>query len=247
MKTKKIVIIAITLLLILNLGYLPASRAESFLGKFERGVEQEIGYYNYQSLIRQKRPIELKPAQAKRIQHIFDELVAHSSRSNEVNYTLTIVNDPAINAFAVPGGYIFINTGLIDFAQSDGEIAGVIGHEIAHVDRKHTMKSLYRTVGMSALWSLAMHKNDSSYKEVLNRVAGVSMTLIQLGYSRGAEFEADAYGVQMMKAAGYSTQELLNFWQRVDAASNDNQLPAIFQLFSTHPPIKDRIAAIEQL
>lgn len=246
MKTKKIGMIAIILLFIMNLAYLPAIRAESFLGKFERGVEQEIGYYNYQSLIRQKSPARLKPAQAKRIQRIFEQLVAQSSRSDEVEYTLTIVEDPAINAFAVPGGYIFVNTGLIDFAQSDGEIAGVIGHEIAHIDRKHTMKSLYRTVGMSALWNLAMYKNDSSYKEVLNRVAGVSMTLIQLGYSREAEFEADAYGVRMMTAAGYSKNELLNFWKRVDAQSG-NELPSIFQMFSTHPPVKERIAAIEEI
>ena len=246
MKTKKIGMIAIILLFIMNLAYLPAIRAESFLGKFERGVEQEIGYYNYQSLIRQKSPARLKPAQTKRIQRIFEQLVAHSSRSDEVEYTLTIVEDPAINAFAVPGGYIFVNTGLIDFAQSDGEIVGVIGHEIAHIDRKHTMKSLYRTVGMSALWNLAMYKNDSSYKEVLNRVAGVSMTLIQLGYSREAEFEADAYGVRMMTAAGYSKNELLNFWKRVDAQSG-NELPSIFQMFSTHPPVKERIAAIQKI
>lgn len=238
--------IAIVFIIILNMVWLPAGRAESFLGKFEREVEQEIGYYNYQSLIRQKRPAKLEKVQAQRVQRIFSRLVARASRSGEIKYTLTIVNDPAVNAFAVPGGYIFINTGLIDFAQSDGELAGVIGHEIAHIEKKHTMKSLYRSVGMSALWNLAMYKNDSSYKQTLNRVAGVSMALIQLGYSRDAEFEADAYGVRMMTAAGYSKDELLNFWRRV-ASRSGAEMPAVFQLFSTHPPIKERISAIEKL
>lgn len=246
-RNRKIFIIGIALFIIFNVSHLPASRAASIFDAFEGGIEKEIGYYNYSSLIRQKKPVQLSVDESRRLDVIFSNLVAHSSRNRQVNFKLTVVKDPTINAFALPGGYVFINTGLLDFARSDAEIAGVLGHEIGHIDCKHGMKTLYRTVGMAAMWSLVMHKNDSRYKDTLNRIAGVSMALVQLGYSREAEFEADQYGVKLMTSSGYSKADLLNFWKRVAAEEGSGEMSGFFKFLSTHPPLSERIQRIENI
>lgn len=247
MAKRKIITISVFIWLILSLSPLPDSHAASFFNSLQSGLEQEIGHSTYQSLMKQNRVANLSEAETQRVNEIFERLAANAGRREELKYNLTVVADPAVNAFAVPGGYIFVNTGLLSFAKSDGAVAGVLGHEIGHVEKKHSMAALYRTVGMTAIVSLALHKNDTKYKKALEALGGVTISLIQLGYSRAAEFEADEYGTKLMMTAGYNKEELLDFWRQMAAENDGQESSGFLKLLSTHPPTSERIERLEAL
>lgn len=243
MRLKKILFLLLCLIALIGLQ--PVGHAASVFQSFDRNLENEIGYFNYQTVITRERIVQLPQNETSRINNIFNRLVAQTERKQEIKYRLEVVKDDSVNAFALPGGYIFVNTGLLSFAQSDAELAGVLGHEIGHIENRHSMKALYRTAGATVGWKVLMYRNQSKNKLNLNRLAGLSMTMVQLGYSREAEFEADRFGVELMQASGYNKQELINFWKRVESSSGGrNELNGIFKFFSTHPPLKERIDRI---
>lgn len=246
MAKRKAITISLFIGLIIIFSPLPVSHAASLFNSFQSGLEQEIGLTTYQSLMKQKRVAELSETETRRVNEIFERLVVHAERK-ELTYNLTVVADPAVNAFAVPGGYIFLNTGLLSFAKSDGAIAGVLGHEIAHVEKKHSMNSIYRSVGMTVVVSLALHKNDSKYKKTLEALSAVTISLVELGYSRAAEFEADEYGTQLMMKAGYNKEELLDFWRQMASENDGGESSGLLKLLSTHPPTSERIERLEAL
>ena len=221
--------------------------AASWLDSVSLSLEQEIGNNTYQDITSKKEVVQLHGEHLDRLNSIFSRLVAQSGRRNEVQYSLTVLRDDTINACAAPGGYVFINTGLLRFAQTDGELAGVLGHEIAHVDRRHSMQAIARAVGMTILLQLIMEKSDSKRKKTMAAVSGVALSLMQLGYSREAEYQADQYGVRFMVQAGYNKRDILNFWRRMEAKAGNSKTPGIYTLFSTHPPTSERIKRIEAM
>lgn len=221
--------------------------AASFLDNISLGLERNIGQSNYETVIREKRVVQLAQPQAARVGNLFRSLVNACGRSRELHFTLTVLQDDGVNAFALPGGYVFVNTGLLNYVKSDGELAGVLGHEIAHIDRKHGMRAVYRSVGFSALIAfLSGNGRNLEDREQIRRLAAVSMNLAQLGYSREAEYEADRLGVQLMESAGYDKRALLRFWSRLAAAA-DSKTPAFMTMFATHPLTRERIKRIEMM
>lgn len=221
--------------------------ADNFFDSLSLSLEKEIGYISYQQILAQKEVVQLPKDQEQRLNSIFAKLVKESKRNNEVDYSLAVVKDDTVNAFALPAGYIFVHTGLLSYVQSDGELAGVLAHEIAHVDRRHSMKTISRTIGMNVLLGLIINKSSKKRKEEISKIGVVAINLAQLGYSREAEYEADAYGVKFMTAAGYSKEEFLNFWRRMEDQAGGGESPAFLQLFSTHPPTSERIKKIEAM
>lgn len=216
-----------------------------FFDSLELALEKEIGRNAYEEIVAEMRVMKLPAAEENRLQSIFRRLVAVCERKKELQYTLTVVEDNTVNAFALPGGYIFVHTGLLAFAESDGEIAGVLAHEIAHVDRKHSMSQLKRQIGMAFLLQLALKKSNA--KEDIAKLGAIVINLAQLGYSREAEFEADRYGVYYMEKAGFNRKEILNFWQRLLDRTGGKEDPAFLYLFSTHPPTTERMKRIREL
>lgn len=217
--------------------------AGSFLEELELSLEKQIGRDSYESIITQKKVIQLSEAEAHRLKNIFTPLVEACSRKNEITFSLTVVEDETVNAFALPAGYIFVHTGLLDYVQSDGELAGVLAHEIAHVDRKHSMSAIKRQLGIALLFQIFLSDAGAELKKIGN----LAVNLTQLGYGREAEYEADRYGVYFMERAGYQRGEILNFWRRLVKQSGGEEDPVILQLFSTHPPTSERIKRIEAL
>ena len=238
-------ILCLTMILCCLLFFSVLGTAASFFDALELSLEKSIGEDTYQSIIAEKKVVHLPEKETARLNSIFTRLVNCCSRSQELSFGLTVVKDETVNAFALPAGYIFIHTGLITFAQSDGEIAGVLAHEIAHVDRKHSMNMIKRQLGMSLILRLLFDPEESP--EVLNRIGNIAINLAQLGYSREDEFEADRYGVYFMEEAGYQRTDILNFWHRMQAASGGEKNPAFLQLFSTHPPTTERVKRIQAL
>ncbi|MGE5604243.1 MAG: M48 family metalloprotease [Bacteroidota bacterium] len=221
--------------------------ANNLIDALSLGLEKEIGYHTYQQIIAKNEIVKLSQAKEDWLNSMFINLVKQTKRQTEIEYSVAVVKDDTVNAFALPAGYIFVHTGLLSYIKSDGELAGVLAHEIAHVEKRHSMKTISRTIGMSVLLSLIVDKSSEKRREQISKIGAVAISLAQLGYSREAEYEADAHGVNYMRAAGYNKNELLNFWKRMEAESGGDKNPAIFQLFSTHPPTSERIKKIEAM
>lgn len=237
----------ILIMLIVLISLPPNIFAKNLLESFSLSLEKEIGYNSYQQIITQKEVVQLPKAKENWLNSMFTNLVKQSGRQTEIKFNVGVVKDETVNAFALPGGYIFVHTGLLSYIKSDGELAGVLAHEIAHVDRRHSMDTITRTIGMSVILSLIVEKSSDKRKKQISQIGAVAINLTELGYSREAEYEADAYGVKFMKSAGYNKAELLNFWRRMEGESGGKDNPAFLQLFSTHPPTGERIKRIEAM
>lgn len=208
------------------------------------GLEQEIGYLDYRRIIATNPPLQLAQPQAARLQAIFNRVVAASNRKDELKFSLTVIRDNSINAFSLPGGYVFVNSGLLDFARSDDELAGVLGHEIAHIDRNHSMKSMARILGMSLFARFLVTSSSAERQQLTNTFVQCSMSLAMFGYSRELEYEADRFGVAFLEKAGYDKKGLISFWRRYQTDRGDDSTSGLFRMFATHPPVNDRLARI---
>jgi predicted Zn-dependent protease len=168
------------------------------------------------------------------INDIGQKLAAQSTRPN-INYVFSVVDDDSINAFATMGGRVYINTGLIETAANEAELASVIGHEIAHIAGKHAieqMKSQARNQGILAAAGL-----DQSQIVQL----GVAIAL-DFPHSRGDETEADNLGFDMLTKAGYAPEAMASFMTKLMNASGGGGRPTFL---STHPSTGDRVSRLQ--
>jgi predicted Zn-dependent protease len=153
------------------------------------------------------------------------------------DYRFHVIDSKEINAFALPGGNMFMFTGLMDRIQSDNELAAVTGHEMTHVRKQHWAKAVAnqqkRELGIAVLLGLT-HANRS-----LQQVAGGVDALVGLKYSRSEEDEADAGGLQDMVDAGYDPHGMLDLFHTLQTASQGSGQPPSF--LSDHPLTSERI------
>ena len=161
-------------------------------------------------------------------------------------WEFVIFEDVQINAFALPGGKVGIYTGLINLADSDDEIAAVIGHEIAHVTSRHGAERISQAMlaGIGGL-AVAVATDDSKNREGYMLGYTALATLGTLGYSRLQETEADAVGLRFAAGAGYDPRAAITFWEKMKAKkSPGSRMPA---WLSTHPSDDQRIAKLKEL
>ena len=173
------------------------------------------------------------------IDQLGQHLANHSQRRN-ITYHFKVVNTDVVNAFAVPGGYLYVNIGLIRAAENESELAGVIGHEIGHVVGKHGVKQMTRQLGLAAVAQLALGENQSKLKQM---VANLAANGVLMKYSRDAERAADIYAVQEMYDAGIDPEGMATFFEKL-LKLQKSKPSKLQQLFSTHPPTTERIAAV---
>ena len=148
-----------------------------------------------------------------------------------------VVENNEINAFAMPGRHLVVHTGLIDFADHEDEIAGVIAHEIAHIESGHVVKKLGKEIGLSILMNLSL--GDIGGEVVRNALSTITST----AYDRSLEKEADLKAVDYMIAAKMNPTYLASFLEKLDKQS---QTPEVLQWVSTHPDSKERVSYINQ-
>jgi predicted Zn-dependent protease len=157
------------------------------------------------------------------------------------------VNLGDLNAFSLPGGYVYVNRGLVEKVHTEGELAGVLAHEIAHVALRHgthQMTQAYAAqTGLGLLERLLGGNNPGSTTRVLEAVGGLGLNTLFLKFSRSAESEADAYGARIMARSGYSPVEMASFFHFMaqQAASNPSKVATFF---SDHPSPANREAHI---
>ncbi|MBQ73681.1 MAG: hypothetical protein CMQ20_01510 [Gammaproteobacteria bacterium] len=169
------------------------------------------------------------------------ERVARESSRPELVFHFTILNDDMINAFALPGGYVYVTRGMLTHMNSESELAAVLGHEVAHITEKHALRRQNRQKGLNILNTvLAIGTGQPGIYELGNIFGGVLLT----GYSREYELEADEVGAKYMAKAGYSPEAMLKTIEilkakdriEIEQARIENRKPAVYHGFlSTHP------------
>jgi predicted Zn-dependent protease len=222
-------------------GPFSTSHAESLWFK----LEKEIGFTSYQQLLREKQILRLTPGKQRQLQQIFADLTVHSKRNTEINFSLTVVADPEINAYALPGGYVIVNTGLLEFADGPGELAAALAHEIGHIDCKHGINAISRTIGLTLALQLLANRTD--HPDRLKQLGAVAIVLSQKGYSRSAEYQADQTGARLLEVAGYSPHDMVRFFHKLEQQSScATSRFFLWKLIDTHPPFPERIKRIRQ-
>lgn len=155
---------------------------------------------------------------------------------NDFAWKLKIIDDDStLNAFCVAGGYIYVYTGLIKFLDNEAQLAGVLAHEIAHADNRHTTSQMLSQYGLSIAVGLVIGTDASAVVEIGKNLLGLS-------FSREDEAEADASAVLYMSQTEYDPREVGGFFKKMIEKNKDTPIP---ELFSTHPASANRVADIE--
>lgn len=189
------------------------------------------------------------PALQAYVNRIGQRLVANSDDAGKP-YTFTVIDSPDINAFALPGGYIYINRGLLAYLESEAELAGVLAHEIAHVTAGHHGEQQAAGVTNKVVATTAYILTGSGDLANASNMYGAELVS---GYGREMELEADGLGAQYMYATGYNPDALLEVigvlksqeqYQRVNAKSGGKKVATYHGLYSTHPRNDQRLKKV---
>ncbi len=199
--------------------------------KADMDIKREYGVYNDSEL---QRYVERVGKRA-----------AFSSHRPHLPYHFTVVDTPMVNAFALPGGYIYITRGLLAQINSEAELAGILGHEIGHVTAKHGVKRVQAILGYSTFFDIAQVAGleiPGQWKQIRDLL----FSLILLGYGRKDEFQADRLGVEYNFKAGYQPREIVRFLRQLRRMEKDEP-KGIEILLASHPPTSERISKAEEI
>lgn len=175
------------------------------------------------------------------LQSMCDQLVnsGELEYADKFDYKVHIIDADVLNAFAAPGGNMYFYTGLIKFLDKEDDLMGVMGHEIAHADRRHSVKQMIQNYGVQFLLGAALGDNPGAVEAVL---AGVAGTGASLKFSREHESEADEYSVQYLSKTNYRCDGAAAFFQKMDSLGLTSGVP---EFLSTHPAPENRIEDIK--
>ena len=175
------------------------------------------------------------------INEVGQRLVAVSDR--KLPYEFHVLNNSTPNAWALPGGKIVINRGLLTELDSEAELAAVLGHEITHAAARHTARNLSRGMLLQgAVLATVIATRDSDYAQLAQLGAGIGAQLVTQKYGRDAEREADYYGMQYMSRAGYAPQGAVDLQKTFVELSEGKRADWLSGLFASHPPSQERVA-----
>lgn len=171
-----------------------------------------------------------------RVESIFKRIVAVCDRQDIV-YTIRVVDEDVMNAFSLPGGYVYIYKGLINKVDNDDELAGVIAHEVAHIVAKHAMKRIQAAYGAMILQGGAIASGNYAL------AAGIDLTASSVVFanSRDDEFESDRLGVKYLRLAGFKTTGMKSMLGKLLINQNKEPLRPL-NYWRTHPYLPQRIA-----
>jgi beta-barrel assembly-enhancing protease len=216
-----------------------------FIGKISGSTEKEVrlGREAAAEVDRQAKFIE-DPIITEYVNRVGQNIVLHSDA--KVPFTIKVIDSDEVNAFALPGGFFYVNKGLLLAADNEAELAGVMAHEIAHVAARHAVENQakaslleYAAIGGSIFLG-------GIPGLIYQNTAGIGLLGIFMKFSRGAEEEADKLGVQYMYAAGYDPGAMATMFEKLEA-KNKKKPGLIARAFQTHPAPPDRRASAQAL
>jgi len=185
------------------------------------------------------------PAAVKYINLIGKALVLGTDRQ-DYPYTFNILDSMEINAFSCPGGQIFITRGLWEAVVSEAELAGILGHEIAHVTRRHVVKEVQKSNFFSMVTEEALNEVGG---EQFNQIADhIVDNIFANGFSRSSEYEADKLGTTYAAQLGYYPAGLAEFLARdIAPAEDDEEIAGVGALYRGHPPVRQRVSKLDDM
>lgn len=212
--------------------------SDKFFGWLGGSQEKEIAIGRQLALqVEQQAKLVEDPIVTEYVNRIGQNIVLHSDA--KVPFTIKVIDSDEVNAFALPGGFFFVNKGLILAADNEAELAGVMAHEIAHVAARHAMENQGKgtLINYGALAGIIF--GGPIVSTVLQNTGGIFAGLASLKFSRGAEEEADNLGVQYLYASGYDPLAMSTMFEKL-ASRNKKKPGSIQKLFSSHPQSIDR-------
>ena len=193
--------------------------------------EVEIGKQTNQQILQQYQLYE-GPQIKQYVSNLGQELI-NSSDSRDIPFTFQVVESDEVNAFATPGGFVYVTTGLLRTAENRAQLASVVAHEIAHINERHGVKGLKQAVAAQGIANTVGVDSDA--------LAQMAYRLtVDLPRSRSFEYEADRSGLQMLQQAGYPPQAFANFLAKLEGGGGTPEF------IRTHPTSQNRIEAISQ-
>jgi len=206
-------------------------------------IEKEIaiGKAMAQQVEAQSKLID-DPVISEYVNRVGQNLVRNSDA--KVPFTIKVVDSDVINAMALPGGFFYVNSGLILAADNEAELAGVMAHEIAHVAARHTTRQLTR-YQFANYMSLPLIFVGGGIGLAAREAVGIGIPMTFLKFSRSFEAEADYLGIQYMYKAGYDPNEFVNFFEKIQA--QEKKKPgSMAKVFTDHPQTPDRITKSQE-
>lgn len=213
--------------------------------------KQEAFYYSTDKEVQMGRSIAVQvkkaykssvdPLMEKRVQDIGRKIAAVSDRK-DIDYYFAVLDEDEINAFALPGGYIYVNRGLVEKAENDDELACVLAHEVGHIVARHSIKKLQALQAYSVLRLLVAATPSSGE---VGAASDAAFTEILLGYSREDELLADQLGTRYAKLAGYDPNAMVSFLRKLQEVNKRRPL-APKSYFRTHPYVSDRVRVVKE-
>lgn len=190
--------------------------------------------------IQQKMKILADTTLQQRLNSIGNRIAMASDRQ-DLRYNFKTVNDKQLNAFAIPGGYVYVNSGLMDIA-TDDELACVLAHEVGHIAAKHSVKKLQSVLGYQLVLNIAL---GISGKRATADAMDIVFNLVSLGYGRQDELLADRLSVRYSKRAHFNPYGMITFLEKLqkDANSKGTHYNPVF--LSSHPDLEDRIKNVK--
>jgi predicted Zn-dependent protease len=221
------------------------------------GEEQQIGA-RMAAVLLGAAPLMDDSSTQRYVNSVGTWVAMHGERHN-LSWRFAVLDSPNINAFAAPGGYVFITRGLMEMLDDEDELAAVLAHEISHVNHKHHLKALDDTKGLDLASQVALlagdvynasHSGNISRRTIKNQTVAKSLlaatqTLYVKGLSREDELDADRTGLVLMAKAGYDPYAMLAVLQKLQAQGHDASTLALY--LSTHPDPEDRIEQVQSV
>ncbi len=177
------------------------------------------------------------------VNRIGQNLVRNSDA--KVPFTIKVIDSDDINAFALPGGFFYVNSGLILAADDEAELAGVMAHEISHVVLRHATREMTRANYVSLASIPLIFVNSWGIYEAANAAMSLALPITFMKFSRDFEAQADYFGLQYMYKAGYDPQAFVSFFEKIEAQEK-NKPGTIAKAFASHPPTPNRILKAQE-
>jgi predicted Zn-dependent protease len=205
-------------------------------------TEMKMGK-QYAMMVEQTARLIPDPVINEYVNRIGQNLVRNSDA--KVPFTIKVIDSDEINAFALPGGFFYVNSGLILAADEEAELAGVMAHEIAHVAARHQMQQMTRLQYANMATIPLIFVGSWGVYQAASLAMNLALPITFMKFSRGFETEADYLGVQYMYKAGYDPQAFISFFEKIEA--KDKKKPGtLAKAFASHPPTPDRIEHTQQ-
>jgi hypothetical protein len=212
--------------------------SDSFFGWLGGSQDKELALgRQLATQIEQQAKMVEDPVITEYVNRVGQNIVLHSDA--KIPFTIKVIQGDEVNAFALPGGYFYVYTGLLLAADNEAELAGVMAHEIAHVAARHAMENSGKGTLMNYGILAGIIFGGPIASTILQNVGGIGSSLAFFKFSRGAEVEADKLGVQYLYAAGYDPTAMSSMFEKL-ASRNKKKPNSLLKLFSTHPQSVDR-------